>query len=70
MVILASTDPRQIRKNLIEEADMICYAKEAQSKPYTMCLHCSGYDKACRGYISKKFHNKINRSGGDSILNL
>lgn len=70
MVILKSTDPNQIKKSLVEEAEMICYAKEVSNKPYTMCIHCNGYDKACRGYISKRFHNKINRNGADHILNI
>ena len=70
MVQLKSTNALKIRESLMQDADMVCYAKESDRKPYVMCTSCNGFDKSCASYVSKKFHNRIRNGPGDNLLNL
>jgi hypothetical protein len=70
MVQLKSTNAYRIKETLMQDADTICYAKESERKPYVMCTSCSGYDKNCSSYVSKRFHNRTRSAPGDNLRNV
>lgn len=58
------------QKTGINDADLVCYAKHAEKQPYMMCYSCDGYDKSCKGYISKKFNDRISKKPGNDALDI
>ena len=58
------------QKTKIADSEFVCYAKHAEKQPYMMCHSCDGYDKACKGYISKKFNDKITKSSCSDLLDI